>query len=54
MQIGDRVKVIGGDKLEVKSPFYVTVVEIYPKGIVGKRWSGKEILLLNEEIETNE
>lgn len=55
MKVGDRVKVIGGSKLEVKTPFYATVLRVYPLlGIIGKRWCGKELILLNEEIETNE
>lgn len=49
-KVGDTVMVVGGPSLYVRNPFKVEVVQVHKDGIVGERWTGKRIPLLNTEF----
>lgn len=49
-KVGETVKVVGGPRLFVRNPFEVEVIQVHKDGIIGERWTGKQVLLLNGEV----
>tara|TARA_Y100000114_G_C11687350_1_gene291753 strand:+ start:153 stop:665 length:513 start_codon:yes stop_codon:yes gene_type:complete len=50
VEVGDKVMVVGGPKLYVSHPFKAEVVQVHEDGIVGERWTGVRVSLLNTEF----